>query len=305
MNIFYQGTDITKYVLVRSCIGRDSAGDRCDSLRIIFEDAETWYSWGPKEDDEIRVTHDKYDSGILYLNTVLPEDGRFAVFASALPCKARKKECRSFAWKSIEEIMKSCGMSSGMGYRLFGVEGGTVIPYIEQEDESCAKFLLRLLRMEGAELKCVNGKYVAIGTQYAQDLPPSQSVELTATQSGAEYRRSGNKLRALTIRTPHTAATATDLNVPSDHRWSVRNDIPARDAGQAGRWARGLLLHENRKCEALKLESRFNIGFTAMTRIDIKGQTDAAGEWIIQEAEHDFINLTSTAVMHRCIRSIQ
>lgn len=305
MNLYYQGTDITGYVRMRSCVVRDSAGERCDSLKIELDDAKTWIGWGPQEDDKIRVTHGGYDSGTLFLHTILPENGVYTLLATALPCGARKKEYRSFTGKSLEEIMRSCGMVSGMGYALFGLDGRITIPYIQQENEGCAAFLRRLLQAEGAELKCVNGKYTGIGILYAQELPASQSLELTPSTDKAEYRRSGNSLRSLTVRTPYGSATATDAAVSSSHSRTVRNDLPARDSAQAGRWARGLLLAENRKCESLTLETAFNIGFTSMTRINITGSTDATGEWLVQEAEHDFINLTSRAVLHRCIRSIQ
>lgn len=305
MNLYYQGTDITRYVRMRSCVVRDSAGERCDSLKIEFDDAKSWIGWGPREDDEIRITHGGYDSGTLYLNTVLPENGVYTLLATALPCGARRKEYRSFTGKSLEEILRACGMASGMNYALFGVDGRITIPYIQQENEGCAAFLRRLLQAEGAELKCVNGKYTGIGILYAQDLTPSQCLELTPTTEKAEYRRGGNSLRALTVRTPYGSATATDEAVPSSHSRTVRNDLPVKDSAQAGRWARGLLLAENRNSESLTLETAFNIGFTAMTRIDITGNTDATGDWLVQEAEHDFINLTSRAVLRRCIRSIQ
>ena len=305
MNLYYQGTDIAKYVRMRSCVVRDSAGERCDSLKIEFDDAQIWTGWGPQEDDEIRITHNGYDSGILYLNTILPENGVYTLVAGALPCRARKKEYRSFTGKSLEEILRSCGMATGMSYALFGLDGRITIPYIQQENEGCAAFLRRLLQMEGAELKCVNGKYAGIGISYAQDLPASQSIELNPNSDKTEYRRNGNALRSLTVRTPYGSATATDMNVPSSHARAVRNDIPARDSVQAGRWARGLLLGENRKSESLTLEMAFNIGFTAMARVDITGTTDATGEWLVQEAEHDLINLTSRAVLRRCIRSIE
>ena len=305
MNLYYQGTDITRYVRMLSCVVRDSAGERCDSLKIEFDDAKTWIDWGVQEDDEIRITHNGYDSGTLYLNTVLPENGLYTLLATALPCGARRKEYRSFTGKSLEEILRDCGMASGMGYALYGLEGKTVIPYIQQENEGCAAFLRRLLQAEGAELKCVNGKYAGIGILYAQELKPSQRLELTPKTEKAEYRRAGSSLRALTVRTPYGSATATDASVPSSHSRQVRNNLPARDSAQAGRWARGMLLAENRKCETLALETAFNIGFTAMARIDISGSTEATGEWLVQEAEHDMINLTSRAVLHRCIRSIQ
>lgn len=284
---------------------RDSSGGRCDSLKIQLENASSWYRWGPEEDDKIRIVHSGYDTGTLYLNTIFPQDGKYNILASSLPCAARRKESHSFTGRTLEQIIRFCAMRSGMNFAIYGIDGNTEIPYIHQESESAAAFLNRLLRMEGATLKCVNGRYAAIGILYAQRRTAEEAIRITPTSRSAEYLRSGVTSKALTIRTPYANATATDKNVPGNHSRIVRNDIPARGNLQAGRWARGLLLTMNRECETLKVESGFNSNFTAMTRIDVSGGTAADGEWVIEEVEHDFINLTSTAVMHRCVTSIQ
>lgn len=304
MEVFYQGTNITDMVQVRKCISRDAAGNRCDSLDIEFENAAGWYSWGPQEDDQIVVSYNGYDTGILFVNTILPVDGFFRIYATALPCAARARGYQSFTGKTIEEIMRACAMSSGMDFQIFGIDGRTIIPYIQREYESCAAFLHRLLKLESAALKCVNGLYTAIGIEYAQSRAAHLTMELTADQPGVEYRREGRTLKALTVETPWATATAEDANVPSGHMSVTRGDVPARDSLQAGRWARGLLLDANRRCERLTLDSTFNPGFTAMTRIDIEGGTDATGEWLVEEVEHDFIELNSTAKLHRCVSSV-
>ena len=305
MEITYEGYDITDWAQVRKCVGRDTAGNRCDSLDITFENAAGWYNLGPKEDDQIIVSHNGYDTGVMFANTILPEDGRFRILASSLPCAARVKAYQSFIDKSIEEIMRACAMSSGMGFQIFGIDKNTIIPYIQRENESCAAFLYRLLQMEGAMLKCVNGMYTAIGIEYAQALDPHQTIEVMADQPGVEYRRNGQAHRMLTVKTPYGSAAAEDLSVPINHNDIIRSNLPARNDIQAGRWARNILLDENRKCEKLIVQSTFNPGFTAMTRIDIEGNTDASGEWLIQDAEHDFIELKSTMTAHRCVASIQ
>jgi hypothetical protein len=305
VEIYYQGTDITGYVQVKKCIVRDTCGKRCDSLEIEFENAADWFRWGPEEDDQIRIVHNGYDTGAMYVNTVLPEDGRYRIVATALPCKARRKAWRSFIGKTVEEIMRSCAMASGMDYQLFGIDGSALIPYIQQEAESPAAFLYRLLKLEGATLKCVNGKYTAIGTIYAQERAAQQTIEITNKDRAAEYRRSGATAQALTVRTPYAEARAEDEAVPSSHIQIVTNDYPALNAVQAGRWARGLLLCYNRQCESVTLPYEFNAWFTAMARIDFTGDTDATGEWLIEEAEHDLINKTSKAKLHRCVTTIR
>lgn len=305
MEVYYQGKDITGYVQVRQCIARDTCGGRCDSLEIEFENAAAWYRWGPEENDRILAALDGYDTGTLYVNTILPEDGRYRILATSLPPLARKKMNRSFAGKTVEDIMRSCAMASGMDYQIFGLDGKTVIPYIQQEDESVAAFLYRLLTLEGGTLKCVNGKYTAIGLLYAQERAAHQTIRITADQDGAEYRRSGATARSVTVRTPYAEARAVDDAVPSDHIQIVTGEYPAVNDIQAGRWARGLLLHKNRQCESFTLRFTFNAGLTAMTRIDITGDTDASGEWLVDEAEHDLINRRSTARLSRCVTTIR
>jgi len=304
MEVYWQGVDITAYANMRSCVMKDTAGERCDILEIEFENAAGWFSWGPEADDTVRVTHNGYDTGLMYLNAVLPEEGIFRIMATSLPCKARKKEWRSFTGKSIEEIMRVCAVSSGMDYQIFGIDGDTIIPYIQQANESCASFLARLLRMEGAVLKCVNGKYTAIGIEYAQDKQAGQTFEIDLYQEDVTWYRSGAALRSLRIMTPYCDAMATDTGVDSSHSTRIVN-APARNNVQAGRWARGMLLSENRQCEKLTMLTQFNAGFTSMARIDTTGETPATGEWIIQDSEHDFINLKSSATMYRCLTTIQ
>lgn len=201
--------------------------------------------------------------------------------------------------------MRSCAMASRMDFQFFGIDEKTVIPYIQQEAETAAMFLYRLLRLEGATLKCVNGKYTAIGITYAQDRPAHQTIEATNRDRNARYNRSGAAARELIVRTPYAEAKAGDEAVPSSHIQIITNEHPALNNVQAGRWARGLLLDFNRQCETVTLVSEYNAGFTAMTRIDLTGDTDASGEWLIEEAEHDFVNMTSTAQLHRCVTTIR
>ena len=73
----------------------------------------------------------------------------------------------------------------------------------------------------------------------------------------------------------------------------------------AGRWARGLLLHHNRRAETLRLQSELNAGLTAMARIDIESATDMDGAWIVDEVEHDMVDSRTTARLLRCLTTIR
>lgn len=299
MQVIWQGKDITSYVQVRKCVVRDACGGRCDSLDMTFDNAESWYRWGPEEDDRIRVFQDGYDSGEMFLNTICPEDGKYRVFATALPCKARKQEWKSFQGMTLEEIFRSCAMASGMSYRLFGMDSGASIPYIQQENEGAAAFLHRLIRLEGGTLKCVNGGFIGIGIDWAEERKAAQEIRVLPGKAGPEYRRNGRTIRSLTISTPWATATATDQTIPKSHEAIIKTEYPAIGAIQAGRWARGLLRAINRECESLTVRGKFTPGWTAMTRIDVGGGTDADGSWMIEEAEHDLVARTSEATLRR------
>lgn len=305
MEIYYQGKDITDMVQVKSCTVHDTCGSRCDSLDIVFNNAAGWYSWGPEEDDQIIVSHEGYDSGIMYLNMVMPEEGKYRILATSLPCKARSRGNKSYINQTIGDIMRSCAALSGMESQIFGLDEKLIIPYIERDNESSAAFLNRLLTLEGAALKCVNGKYTAIGIEYAQDMEVASTVLLTAKQAGTQYKRNGMAYKGLSVKTPYAEAMAEDTAVADTHTVMTNCAIPALNNIQAGRWARGKLLDLNRKCESLEIKSDFNPAYTAMIRIDIEGDTDATGEWLIDHVSHDLINLQTTAKMKRCIRTIR
>lgn len=305
MNIIWEKTDITRYATIRSAVARDTCGGRCDGLDIEFENAESWYRWGPKEDDEIRITADGWDSGTLYLNTIAPGGGKYRVIATALPCRARQKRWDGFENKTVEEILRRCAAQSGMDFRIFGIDNQIRIPYIMRENEGCAAFLHRVGTLEGAVLKCVNGRYVMIGLEYAQEQRPIAEITLTPDQDGADYRKSGAMERSLTLLTPYAKGTATDDSVSSERAGTEITEYPAMNDIQAARWARNLLTAKNRKCESLTISATFHPAWTAMARINIGGGTDADGEWLIEEVEHDLKDGRSEAKLHRCIDSIR
>ena len=304
MNIIWQGTDITGYVMVRNAVARDTCGGRCDGLDIEFENAESWYRWGPKEDDEIRIRQDGWDSGVLYLNTIAPGDGKYRVIATSLPCRARQKQWDSFENRSIEEILRRCAAQTGMEFQTYGMDETIKIPYIMRENEGCAAFLNRLATLEGARFKCVNGRYVMISLDWAQDRNPISTINIAPDQDGTDYRKLGAKDYGCSVITPYAKGTAKDADVSDTKAVTEITEYPALNDIQAARWARNLLREKNRKCEKLTISATFHPAWTAMSRVNIGGGTDADGEWLMEEVEHDLKDGKSRATLYRCVRSI-
>lgn len=304
MRLYYQGTDITDDVDIVSAVHRDVSDGRQDCLELVLDHAAAWYRWGPKRDDMIRIIDGEYDTGTTYLSAIAPEGDSFRIFATAGKSNARRKAWESFENRTLGEIFAHLAAQDGMESKIYGVNDGYIYPYLLRENESCAAFLSRLSHREGAVLKTVLGRYACIGITAAQDIPPSATIELSVRQDGVTYLHKKNtQYASVTVKTPYAAATAYDKSA-ADGEAFVISDIPAMDNATAGRWARGLLLTNNRKAEILTIESEHNAGFTAMARIDVRSETDMNGEWIIDEAEHDFVRRRSRARLYRCIRTV-
>ena len=305
MELIYQGVDIAGSVDVAECVHHEVSSDRCDMLELVLEHAESWYRWNPKVDDSIIAGLRGYRTGKLYLNTILPENGRYRIFATSVPRAARRSGYRSYENIRLDALMASNAAECGMDGALYGMDSGIVYPFLLRGMESPAKFMSRICKWEGAAFKTAGGRFAGIDIAQIQDESAVQRIEIRADQAGcAHIRRDDLKWSALTIRTPYFECTAYDDGA-TDGNYIVRTDIPATDEIQAGRWARGILLSNNRQTEEMRIETEFNPGISALARIDLYGNDAIRGEWVVDEVKHDLIQQKSTMSMLRCITTIR
>lgn len=303
MRLIYEDTDITSYADITACVYNDTAGDKCDTLDITLQNAAAWHRWKPQKNDRIAVVKNGYNSGTLYLHTVLPENGAYRIIATGISQNATTKRNAIYHNKTLAHILNECAAECGMISTHWGIE--TNYGYnICRDNESAPAFLNRILRMEGARLKAHNGKLICIGIGWAQDLQAAQKIKLTPDQDGVRYLRMDNvKKSSHHILTPYADASAFDTaaNYAPGRTFT---HYPAMNNVQAGRWARGTLLCENIEAEEITLSIAYNPGMTAMCRIDVESATEMQGDWLVHEAEHDLINNKTTVRMQRCIRTI-
>lgn len=301
MNLYYEGVDITGSVNITRCIHRDVSHGRADSLEIEMDHAAAWYRWGAKTDDTIRILHNGYDTGILYLNAIYPERDTFKILATSLPSAARRKAWGSFENKSLETVMRHLAAECGLEAKLYGIDAALTYPFLLRRNEGCAALLDRLGQWEGTVIKAFNGALRAISVEYAQNLEPSRNMLITTDQKGVTYtKRENTKFSGVTVSTPYAQATVFDASAGGNNH-PVMTHLPARDPAQAMRFARGLLLMHNREAERLNVSTGFDAALTSMIRVDVEGNTDANGQWLVDEVEHDLYNGQSTAKLLRVL----
>lgn len=303
VTLIYEGVDITDDVDIIECVCKDVSGGQADCLNLKVDHADKWFRWGPQKNDRIRVLRSGYDTKNLFLNTVVPEDGAYRIYATAAKSVPFPRLSKSFDNKNLAFIMAACAGECGMGAKQSGISGGISYEYLLRDNMSAPVFMEQLANREGAVLKALDGNYVAIGVQYAQSLTPMHEMELDSDQLDSEYiDRRDLSWASVQIRTMFGSGTARDSASGGLNR--VITDIPVDNDAMAYRWAKGLLLMHNRQSEILNIEMDFNPGYTAMVRINVKSGTDAAGEWIIDETEQNLLDGRTKAKMLRCVTGI-
>lgn len=304
MELIWQGKDITPYAKITGCIHREASHGESDLLEIRMLSAETWHRWKPETDETVRVKHGEYDTGTLYLHSLIPEGSEYRLLASSVRSGTGQKSWYGYRRKTFREIFMAEAEKCGMRYGLYGTEGLYRYEWMEKRDESGPAFLDRICRAEGIALKTFGGGFRGIDIRWAQNRNACARITVKAGQDGARWERhEGEKWSRLTLIGPEAQGSARDHDAEGfpEH---VICGMGFRDAATAQRWARGLLLDHNRECETLEIEMKMNAGLRAMERIDVEGNTAANGAWIIDEAEHDLTGGKSNIRLVRALGGI-
>ena len=303
LRLFYNGKDITESVDILECFVRDVSRKESDCLNLLVDHAERWFTWGVQKNDTMRVTRSGYDTKTLYLNTIVPEEGAFRIYATGSRCAPFPAKWESYEKKTLGAIMGACAGEGGMGSQQNGISGGILYEYLLRENMSAPTFLEQLVNREGAVLKSLNGKFCAIGIGYAQGLKCMHTVQVGSKLAEAQYTdRRDQSWSSVTIDTPFGKGSAVDRG--SDGKARLLTEITVDNDAQAKRWAKGILLCHNRQNEILTVEMDFNPGYTAMVRVNVDSRTETKGPWIVDEVEHDLVMGRTKAKLFRCITSI-
>lgn len=156
MRLSYNNSDITSAFKIIKCVHDMYTEKKADTLCVkLYDPSGAWINWKPEAGDEIRCQFNNADTGIMYVNSIVPEGTCITFFASSI----RKADMlpRQKSWERVyfKQIVDEIGERNGMAVTYYGVED-KLYGWISQDDVNDYQFLYKLCVDEGCSFVVYN-----------------------------------------------------------------------------------------------------------------------------------------------------
>lgn len=300
--IIINGKCIGEEVKVQSAKTTDRAGGRGDDLEITLIPETPTMNYAFEEGDTVEIADGAYRTGCMRIDEVerMEGSGHIALRGTSLPAGAKEKGCSGYEFVTLSELMRHGAKALGLSYGLYGVSGQTQLRRMVRRNQTWTEFLEMVMRCEGATVKINNGAMLAIDYGWVFDQKPVRVLEDTGRGQLIERART----RMFRVRSGLIEGFAIDSAVKGSAHKQIYGDQIYSDA-QAKRAARGYLLENNLSASTYRVRIPLDTGIAAMSRIDLYGNANTAGNWFVSSVTHDFILRETDMTMKRCIRTIE
>ena len=126
MTLIYNGTNLLPHCKPMSCRMHDQAGGAGDWLTVTLSDAQTlWPRWDPQRGDTLRLQDGDFDSGVLFVDDLIPMPGTFRILAVSVPLEARRVRTKIWRDVTLLELAGDIVRQAGMKLSTFSTEKST------------------------------------------------------------------------------------------------------------------------------------------------------------------------------------
>lgn len=291
-------------VELRQCVEHLHSDGRIDTMELEFSNATDWMQWMPQINDTIQIQDDGNASHVYHIHSIMPENGRYYMLATALPSYPADQQWGSLIDITLGELLDLAAAACNIPLFSYGVDRNAKYPYVLRQNEGWLSLALRWAQRENVCLWVQNSTLKAVDLDNAERFDAIVKLTLDADQPGIRYvLQPEQKYRSLTVQSGPIQVTASDSSAVRSNMKIMT--LPAHNEACAGRWARAMLRQHNRKYEFLEIETELNPQFYALARVDIDGNTGMDGKWITDEADHDWTAKRSSVKLYRCSDTIR
>lgn len=301
--ILHKGVNIADSIKVSKCYSSDRYGGMLDDLTIEF--AVENHNIAFYENDELAIkTSGGFETGTMYLDSCIGNDGRFAIKALSYKQKSKKRKSKMWQCVKLSKIIGDVAKNSDLETLLYGVEDYTY-QSVAQVNETDLQLLARLCKREGYSVKCDDGNLIVFNEYYLENNSTAISISKSDVNGNYSFSRSLNGLSSMTVgyfniltkKTLSYTATDSDISGGEDNRIEFLSDI-----GEAQRFAKGYLRDANKNYITGIIEMPFNKNISAGTVADLTGFDEFDERYVVYEVRHDYVK-EQTAIKVRKILS--
>ena len=301
MKINYNGSDITDKINLESCILTDRYGGLLDSIRLVINDKDNEWT-GVKKGDEITVSMDGYNSGMMYLVTPTSKDSKLTLDAVSL--KQSKKVVKSKIWRHVRltEILSDCAKNNDLTLKTYGIIDYTY-ESVAQIQKTDLEFASMVCQREGYSVK-VDDDCLIVFNEYFME---SQDTKLTITpddvKSGSSFSESSKCVSSFTVsyydcEKGLIEQTAVDGEVLGGSE--IKNErVTSYD--EAKRFAYGYLRQRNKNHITGRLTMPYNKGISAGTLFHANGFREYDGKYVVSEVSHNITREISSLIVRKVL----
>jgi len=300
MNLYYNGTDITGNVDMRSAKYTDRAGTTADSIDLVFNDPEgQWSVWNPQPDkDTLRLWHEGVDSGVMSIDRPMARKGVFELGAVSIPQEARGGAFQ--VWEDIRfiELLKDFAERWGLKLKTYDLPD-FCYQRVHHNGEPALSWLASRCMLESCILKVIDDALVVV------HVPAMEAKEATAEialndHPGWNYESMSHLLCA-GVRVVNGKIIG-EFQTPDNCIGPilVENRIPALSFGEAQRFAKGIARAANARAHRLTIPIALSEQYAAGQIVNVSAWGAMLnGRWFIAECVHSFIDEKTTLALRR------
>lgn len=288
MQLVYEGKDIAQAVEINRADVTDNAGGVADSLELWFNDPLGWWSqWQPEKNHTVEVIRDGYSSGIMFIDELEQQRGRFVIRALSIPQEARTKNTRS--WENIRFLILAGEIAAKYGFALetYGITNH-LYERVDQQDMADFEFLAFRCMLEGYLLKLYNKKVVIYDSRYIEGQAPVREMDMSGFDGEYRFRRTSTGI--------YGSCRLTYGSIWSECKANAAgpvlkiSSIPVYSQDEADRFAKGMLRYHNCRENTGACTIPFDSGIAAGCNINITGVGLADGKYFCEKIVHRLVD---------------
>ena len=302
LKVLYNNKDITEDISVSDCIHDMFASSQADTLCMKFNDSKRlWDKWKPTKKDTISVSYGIAKTGVMYIDSVIPENGLYTLRASSIPPTALNKTDKSWENVHLLQLAQEIASRHGLGFESYDV-ADKIYSYVRQPNIPDFEFLQQRCNLESLAFVVYDKKLVLYDEEKLEIATPVKEIQIRS-DNDFTYTDSSQKGygKAIVTNGDLTGEFISSNGLDNSLTQTIATNIGGQ--AEANRFAKGLLRQANKNLTKgifkLPLMREFSAG--SVMQIKTTGADTWNGNGFVSHIRQDYIKSTSKVFFRKAV----